>query len=1678
MIETSNTPGTQTEEFDPFAAGAIERVIGSTEAQREIWLADRLAPEASLAYNESVSLLLRGTLSVEALRSALDQTVARHESLRATLSGDGMQLLIDEPAPHELPVRDLCGLDPAALEAALARARAQAVETRFDLERGPLLRAELLRCGPDLHELLLTAHHIVCDGWSWGRIIEDLGLLYAQAVGIGTEPLPAATPYDDYVQWETAEAAGPRMQEHTRFWVERFAGGSVPVLDLPADRPRPPVRTFESRRVDVLVEPELVQKVRKLGATAGASLFATLFGAFAGTMHRLTQQADLVIGVATAGQSAADMPNVVGHCVNVLPIRIAVDDSLGMQALVQQTSATLLDAFEHQTMTYGSLLKKLQLPRDPSRPTLVSVVFNLDQQAQLPGDAFPGLAVDIGANPRHFENFELFLNCTPSARGLQLECQYNTGLFDEASVRRWLALLRTALQRFAAEPALTVAQAFALDEPDRALLASFNRGTAADARIELLHVSFERMAAAQPQAPALRLGQRTVSYAELNAQANRVAHRLLALGVRPDDLVGLCVERSVEMLAGLLGILKAGGAYVPLDPGYPAERLSHMLRDSAPAVVVTQSQLVARVPPGDASVVLLDDQAMLADQPSSNPDPAALGITPSNLAYVIYTSGSTGLPKGVLVEHRNVSRLFGATQPWYQFNAQDVWTLFHSFAFDFSVWEIWGALLYGGQLVVVPQLTTRDPQAFYQLLCEEGVTVLNQTPSAFRQLMAAQADAGGAAARHRLRTIIFGGEKLEPTMLRPWYQREINKGALLVNMYGITETTVHVSYRPLGVQDADKIGTSPIGERIPDLTIHVLDAHRQPVPIGVVGELYVGGAGVARGYLNRPELNAERFIADPFADAADGRLYKTGDLGRYLGDGSLEYLGRNDFQVKVRGFRIELGEIEARLAACAGVREATVIAREDSPGDVRLVGYVSAQGGATLSTAQLRKSLGAALPDYMVPAAIVVMPGLPLNSSGKLDRKALPAPELQDLLGGASARVRVEPTNDLERQVLEHVEQALSLPGLSMEDDFFALGGHSLLAARLVAALGRTLDMKLPLAMLFQAPTPARLARAIEQARAQGQVRARAAIAHRADQRSAPLTPMQERIRFIEELHPNRPIYNAPSGHRLVGPLDLKTFEATLHEMVRRQPSLRTVMGMDPDTGMPGAIVRESLDFHLPVEDLRGIPEAERDTTLRARLQALADAPIDIHRGPLWRMALYRVADEEHALGFVPHHLIWDGWSFDIFQSDMAAIYNAFSSGQPSPLPELAITHGDYASWYVNWLGQPEAQAQLDYWKERFSRVPPSPAARTDMPRGVGQTGHGRSCFLQIDKATTSRLHEVARRHDVTLNMLTLGVLALMMGSVIGTPSIVVATPVRGRDLPELEPIMGFFNNLVALPLSVGGTQTLGAYLREVKRELVASMDNQQIPFEHLATEPEFARRTHGGTIYQVLFSFQDARERPLDIGALRHEQLHVPQRGATDDLGLWLMEKGQGLTGAITINSDIYNIETGETFRERYLELLQRVIDMPEATLAELSEPGDSSSARLLSRLAADLDEAAPVEPRAAPTTLLMPEQAELAQVWASVLGMDVNDIHPTDTFFDLGGDSLLAMRAVRQAEQSLGYRIEARRYLFESLAQLSAGGPTISVRTGEAELIAAVAQEDAPRGLLGRMKAALVRR
>ncbi|HEX8431133.1 MAG TPA: amino acid adenylation domain-containing protein, partial [Longimicrobium sp.] len=827
---------------------------------------------------------------------------------------------------------------------------------------------------------------------------------------------------------------GDVVRDQTEYWRTTLAGAPE-LLELPADRPRPGVQDHAGASASLELDEELTAKLRALGQRHGTTLFMTLLAGWAAVLGRLAGRDDVVIGTPTANRGRGEIEGLIGFFVNTLALRINLSGEPTVAELLARVKARALEAQHHQDIPFEQVVERVQPARSMAHTPLFQVMFAW-QSTPREGLELPGLRVgfpDAAASTR--SKFDLSLTLGQEDGRIVGGVEYATALFDAATVERYLGYFRSTLAAMAQDETRAVARLPILADAERErVLHEWNVVAEAPAT-ECIHTIFESRVEATPDAVALTYEDHSLTYAELNARSNRLAHHLRGHGVGRDTRVAVCAERGPEMIVALLGVLKAGGAYVPLDPVHPDERLGYMLEDSAPVGLLADQGLAARFAGSRVPLIGLDGAAW-AGEPDTNPD--ASGQDPEQLAYVIYTSGSTGRPKGVLVEHRNVARLFSATDAWFGFGADDVWTLFHSFAFDFSVWEIWGALLYGGRLVVVPRETARSPEAFYALLCREGVTVLNQTPTAFRQLMAAQAAHGG---EHRLREVIFGGEALDVAALKPWFERNGEGSTRLVNMYGITETTVHVTYRPITRADVERGGASPIGVRIPDLRTYLLDGAGEPVPVGVTGELYVAGAGVARGYLNRPEITAERFLDDPFHP---GRMYRTGDLGRWLPDGTLEYLGRNDHQVKIRGFRIELGEIQARLAEHEGVRDAVVLAREDAPGDRRLVAwYVAADG---VEPEALRARLAAKLPEYMVPAAYVRVDRLPLTPNGKLDTRALPAPE-----GGAyAARPYEAPNGETETLLAAIWAELLGVERVGRLDNFFELGGHSLLAVTLI----------------------------------------------------------------------------------------------------------------------------------------------------------------------------------------------------------------------------------------------------------------------------------------------------------------------------------------------------------------------------------------------------------------------------------------------------------------------------------------------------------------------------------------------------------------------------------------------------------------------------------------------------
>ncbi|KIX50058.1 peptide synthetase [Burkholderia pseudomallei] len=1060
-----------TEVLPPIPLAPRDGRIALSLAQQRLWFLTQLEG-VSEAYHMSGAVRLDGPLNREVLQRALNRIVMRHEALRTCfVREEGEPIQVIQPhADLTVSYHDLREAEQSEQRAKnLSQAHASAP---FDLSRDLPVRVLLLQLADEAHVVQVVMHHIASDGWSVGVFLQELSALYGSFIAEQDDPLaPLPLQYADYAAWQRRWLASGQLEKQGAFWQTNLSGAPT-LLELPTDRPRPPKQSHAGASVEVKLGAALSERVKRLSQRHGVTPYMTLLSSWAAVLGRLSGQEEVVIGSPVAGRNRTEVEALIGFFVNTLALRLDLSSEPTVGELLKRTKAQVLSAQAHQDLPFDQVVERVKPPRSTAHSPLFQVMF-VWQNMPAGELTIPGLTIRAVETPLQTAQFELTLSLQEAGDDIVGHLNYASALFDESTVRRYVTYWCRLLEGMTAGAAdQTIVGLPLLDEAERKQVVYAWNATERDYPIEqCIHQLFEAQVDRKPEAIALTFDGQRLGYAELNARANRLAHYLQARGVGPDRLVALCAERGIEMVVGLLAILKAGGAYVPLDPAYASDRLRGIVEDSQPALVLADAVGRAALGELDGALPVIDletDALRWREMPATNPEVASQHV--HHLAYVIYTSGSTGRPKGVMVEHAQVVRLFGATQAWFGFDERDVWTLFHSYSFDFSVWELWGALLHGGRLVIVPTEVTRTPSAFFALLCAEGVTVLNQTPSAFQALMSAQEEREEAAGNieranvvaHRLRYVIFGGEALEPRTLASWYARH-GERTQLVNMYGITETTVHVTYCALRAEDAMRLGASPIGVRIPDLQLYVLDARREPVPMGVTGELYVGGAGVARGYLNRPELTRERFIDDPFV--AGGRLYKTGDLARWRTDGSLEYLGRNDFQVKIRGFRIELGEIEAQLAKVTGVREVVVLARDSaaevcdnatpnvpmpkssSATEKRLVAYYTGDA----DVAALRAQAAQHLPSYMVPSAYVRLDAWPLTPNGKLDRRALPAPA-----DDAYARAEYEAPQGAKEEALAAIwRELLHVERVSRHDNFFELGGHSLLAIGVIERMRR-----------------------------------------------------------------------------------------------------------------------------------------------------------------------------------------------------------------------------------------------------------------------------------------------------------------------------------------------------------------------------------------------------------------------------------------------------------------------------------------------------------------------------------------------------------------------------------------------------------------------------------------------
>ncbi|TDR34533.1 amino acid adenylation domain-containing protein, partial [Tahibacter aquaticus] len=1258
-----------------------------------------------------------------------------------------------------------------------------------------------------------------------------------------------------------------------------------------------------------------------------------LQAAFAVLISRWSGESDIVIGTPIAGRLHPDVEPLIGFFVNTLVLRSDLSANPTFEQLLAQARATALAAYEHQEIPFEMLVDELKPARSLAHAPLFQLMFTL-QNGEQPRLELPGLSATTLATPQEAAKFDLELTATPHSSGLQLSWTYAQSLFEPASVERLGAAFLRLLRGIAAAPQQAVAQLPLLSAQEREqVVRGFNATQVDFASAQTLPALFQAQVQRDPQAIALIAGGEQLNYAQLNQRANQLAHRLIGLGVRPDDRVAICVERGAGMLVGLLGILKAGAAYVPLDPAYPAERLAYTLHDCAPRALLSERGVVALLPVADTSAIpllLLDDPATAA-QPLH--DPVVAGFGPQHLAYVIYTSGSTGQPKGVQVEHAAVVNHLQAHLQLCAIQPGERLLQFASYAFDASVEEIFPPLSVGATLVLRPAALVAPDAQFVRFLDDNGIAVVD-LPTAFWHQWVQETRLGRSLPRQWPRLVILGGEKLERRFLDNWFALPGSAACTVLNTYGPTEATIYATALACSAAALPPGGEVSIGRPIANTQVYILDAQHQPVPVGVTGELYIGGAGVARGYLNRAELTAERFVADPFGEITNARLYKTGDLGRWLPDGSIEYLGRNDFQVKIRGFRIELGEIEAQLSACAGVREALVLLREDSPGERRLVAYVAAEAGL-LDT--LKAQLAEQLPAHMQPSAYVLLERLPLTLNGKVDRNALPLPQHQE-------KVYLAPQGRTETTLAAIWAQVLKLDTVGRDANFFDLGGHSLLATRVVSEVAKALGKPVAVRALFEHASLARLAAHVD---AQASIDY-APIARTARDTAMPASYAQQRLWFIDRLEGGSTQYNLPLALRVQGELQLHALQQALDALLARHEVLRTVYA-DAD-GIALQLIQAPAPQTIVRDDLRALPADAREAQLVQLAAQHAAEPFDLSRDSMLRCRLVQCGERDHLLLFALHHIAADGWSLGVLVEEFAALYSSFALGLPAPLPALAVQYADYAAWQRERLQGAELRAHLDYWRGQLAGLPAVHSLPLDRPRPAQQRFDGAQQEQQLDSATLSRLNALARQHDASLFMLLQAAFALLLSRWSGETDIVMGTPIAGRLHRDVEPLIGLFVNTLVLRNDLSGDLPFEAVLQQARTTALAAYEHQEMPFDLLVDELRPARSLAHAPLFQVMFALQNTAPLVPELPGVRAAAVFPAQPQAKFDLQLEASENAQGLALSWRYASGLFDGASIAQLSAAYGDLLLQLLAQPALRSSEVQWL-DATASRALRR-------------------------------------------------------------------------------------------------------------------------------
>lgn len=1510
--------------------------------QKRMWFLDQFEP-GSPYYNIPMALEINGNFSVAIFRKVINEIIARHESLRTifrVVNREPYQVIL--PGLYlDIPFDDMRECDKQEFDRAIRKE----LNTPFNLSAGPLIRVRILQKEASCFVILLTVHHIVSDGWSMGILFEEIGALYNSFSRGETSPLPEpGIQYADYSEWQREYFQGPVIKNQLEYWKSKISN-DIPVLNLPTDRPRPLVYTNAGESCSIKTGIELSRKINELSRKSNSTLFMTLLAAFNVLLSHYSGQKDIAVGTPIAGRSNKESEKIIGLFINTLVIRTSLSDNPSFSQYLQRVKEVLLEAYENQDLPFEMLVEAVQPERDMSYMPLFQVMFIMQNtpspEGLISNFSMKLLDVELGTS-----TCDVTLSVTEDAEGLDLSLEYNTDLFNRSTVERLLQHYINLLTCITADPQKQIMQLQLMNSAEKESIIGFNKSLNAGDNETPVHKLFENEAEKTPENIAVTCSGINLPYRELNNDANRLARVLIKKGALPETIIGIYLDRSVDLLIAVLGVLKAGGAYLPLDPSYPADRIDYMLKDSGASLIITKKQLLGSLPSYSGEIICIDCPEYTEIKYDSgeiiNPE---VEISGENLAYIIYTSGSTGKPKGTMIRHSSLANAFKGWDSSYELRTRARSHLqMASFSFDVFSADWVRALCSGGKLVMAPREILLEASELYDLMIKEKTDIAEFVPAVLRNLIDYLEKNNKDL---NFLSLLIAGSDI-------WYVHEYNyfrnfcsRSTRLINSYGVTEATVDSSFF-----EAEKIGLAdqshvPIGIPFRNISLFILNEQLDPVPVGVHGELFIGGYGLSRGYLNRPDLTALKFIPDPFSIRPGSRLYRTGDMARYMEDGNVEFLGRGDNQIKIRGFRIELGEIETALRKHSAIKEAVAFLKQAAEGkEKKLVAYITLANGVMPDYTELRNFLLSELPDYMIPSSFVTLDRFPLTPNGKVDRKSLPAPDFSTNCQNLQENF-VAPRNNAESQIAEIWQELLEISPVGVQDNFFDLGGHSLLATQVISRIKEIFNAEIPLRTIFETPTIEGLAEAVMKAKKTsfaGSTR----ITRKKLTAPLPLSYAQERLWFLEQMEPGSPFYNMTDVYKVNGELNIKFLESSINEIIRRQESLRTVF-ISPD-GKPEQVIIPELRVILPLLDISYLDVTLQEQKINELINGEASTPFDITKAPLFRTLLIKTGYQKYVIIFTIHHIISDDWSNRILFEEIGLIYTSLISGHPLALPELALQYKDFASWQKEWLTGDVLNVHLDYWKAKLRNPAPVLSLPFDHPRPSVQSYNGDYITFDFSESQSTALNMLCRKYDVTPFMALLSVFNILLHKYSAQSDIIIGTPIANRNHEEIERIIGFFVNTLVIRTDFSNDLSFTALLGSVKKTVIEAFEHQDLPFEFMLDALHIERDVSHSPLFQVMFAMQNynARQREGENG-LTFEPLEAHSGTAKFELTLFIIEDSGKYSAAIEYNTSLFEKNTISKMADHFRYLTDCIINSPENRISELQLMNSSDIALLL---------------------------------------------------------------------------------------------------------------------------------